>query len=197
MRKHYNLDEAVNQQCLPKRGKQLFRATEKGEQRFYPSPEKGWKEMPGVTMAQVGLLEDNTRIAKLCATMLQYAGHRVIVYEHPRECLNALLSPSQTNDGRHLPPLPVMPSALPVDVLILDLHLPDITGLEVLHSLRSHPRTQSLPLIFCTAATPTEIAKALRIAPQASFVEKPFTFQDLISAIASALNPQSKASESG
>ena len=43
-------------------------------------------------MAQVGLLEDNMRIARLCATMLQYAGHDVTIYEHPRECLRALVT---------------------------------------------------------------------------------------------------------
>jgi CheY-like chemotaxis protein len=136
-------------------------------------------------MAQVGLLEDNARIAKLCATMLQYAGHRVIIYEHPRECLNDLL-PGLMN-RQPVPFAPVVAGLLPVDVLILDLHLPDMTGIEVLHSLRAHPRTQSLPLIFCTAATSAEVASALSIAPQACFIEKPFTFQELISAIANAL----------
>ena len=136
-------------------------------------------------MAQVGLLEDNARIAKLCATMLQYAGHHVIIYEHPRECLNDLL-PGVTN-RQSVAFASGVTGLLPVDVLILDLHLPDMTGIEVLHSLRAHPRTQSLPLIFCTAATSAEVASALSIAPQACFIEKPFTFQELISAISNAL----------
>ncbi len=136
-------------------------------------------------MAQVGLLEDNARIAKLCATMLQYAGHHVIIYEHPRECLNDLLLGVVSRQSFAFSP--VSTKLLPVDVLILDLHLPDMTGIEVLYSLRAHQRTQSLPLIFCTAATSTEVARALSIAPQACFIEKPFTFQELISAIANAL----------
>jgi CheY-like chemotaxis protein len=136
-------------------------------------------------MAQVGLLEDNARIAKLCATMLQYAGHHVIIYEHPRECLNDLLLGVVSRQAFAFSP--VATKTLPVDVLILDLHLPDMTGIEVLYSLRAHQRTQSLPLIFCTAATSAEVASALSIAPQACFIEKPFTFQELISAIANAL----------
>src|SRR5205823_14753359 len=137
-------------------------------------------------MAEVGLLEDNARIAKLCATMLQYAGHRVTIYEHPYECLNALLSPSTTHDRDNSSHENTLPS-LPVDVLILDLHLPDIDGVEVLCRLSSHPHTQSLPLIFCTAATPAEIARALRIAPHATLVEKPFKMQSLTSAVEKAL----------
>ncbi|QBD77727.1 response regulator [Ktedonosporobacter rubrisoli] len=138
-------------------------------------------------MAQVGLLEDNARIAKLCSTMLHYAGHEVTIYEGARDCLSALLPQLQLEENnQHGPQLPPS-SSLPIDVLILDLHLPDIDGMEVLYSLRSHPQTQTLPLVFCTAAGPSEITRALRIAPQANFVEKPFTFQELITAIANAL----------
>ncbi|GCF11058.1 response regulator [Dictyobacter arantiisoli] len=131
-------------------------------------------------MAQVGLLEDNARIAKLCATMLQYAGHHVVVFEHPQACLDALTPGMVNRAARQL-------SILPVDVLILDLHLPDMTGIDVLRSLRANPYTQSLPLIFCTAATSVEVENALSVAPRAGFIEKPFTFQELLSAITSAL----------
>lgn len=137
-------------------------------------------------MAHVGLLEDNARIARLCATMLHYTGHQVTVYGHPRECLQALLPPEQKNDTIQSQQ-DATRGALPVEVLILDLHLPDIDALDVLRHLQSHPQTKSLPLIFCTAASSTEVARALTIAPQAGIVEKPFSFQTLITAIASVL----------
>lgn len=155
-------------------------------------------------MAHVGLLEDNTRIAKLSATMLRYAGHRVTVYNHPRACLQALV-PELKVDSLTSAALPSHTSApaastsprathstrvarLPVDVLIMDLHLPDIAGIDVLRILRTHKRTLSLPLIFCTAATPYEISTALGLAPQAHFIEKPFTFQELNTAISTVLH---------
>jgi CheY-like chemotaxis protein len=140
-------------------------------------------------MAQVGLLEDNMRIAKLCATMLQYVGHRVTIYEHPRLCLDALLA---MGEGRLPSQKGPIQGELPVDVLILDLNLPDIPGMEVVHSLHSHPRTEMLPVIFCTAAAPAEVKRALRSAPYAGFLEKPFTFQTLTSAIGMALNSRPK-----
>ncbi len=127
-------------------------------------------------MAQVGLLEDNMRIARLCATMLQYAGHDVTIYEHPRECLRALVTANDYRSQLYLP-------TLPIDLLMLDLHLPDIGGMDVLRYLRAHPHTRSLPLIFCTAAPPNEVAQALHIAPEAGFIEKPFTFQELVSTV--------------
>ncbi|HLH62675.1 MAG TPA: response regulator [Ktedonobacteraceae bacterium] len=134
-------------------------------------------------MARVGLLEDNDRVAKLCATMLNFAGHQVTIYGHPRECLQALFSGKMPHSDIQV----TQGSTLPVEVLILDLHLPDITGLEVLHRLQSHPQTRSLPLIFCTAATDSEVANAMKIAPRASLVPKPFKLQTLVSAIANVL----------
>jgi len=139
-------------------------------------------------MARVGLLEDNTRIAKLCATMLQFAGHIVEVYEHPRACLNALMTPIAVGDVRMQGRM-VTPSSLPIEVLILDLQLPDMTGIEVLQRLQAHAQTRMLPVIFCTAATTNEIVRALRVAPHAYVVEKPFKLDVLVSTVGSALAP--------
>nr|BBH91918.1 hypothetical protein KTA_01170 [Thermogemmatispora argillosa] len=130
-------------------------------------------------MAQVGLLEDNPRIAKLCATFLDFAGHRVVHYRHPRECLEALRveKPAAAEaDGQ-------TPEALPIDILILDLYMPDMAGEDVLRQLRAHPHTRDLPLILCTAAPASEIEQAKSIAPRAIVVEKPFKLQTLTAAI--------------
>lgn len=145
-------------------------------------------------MARVGLLEDNVRIAKLCVTMLNYAGHDVMLYMDAQECLQALavldlfkLPSTLTKEPGELNPLPI-------DVLILDLHLPAMSGLDVLRFLRSHPRTSVLPLIFCTAAPLSEINTALQIAPDAMLVEKPFKLQALVSAISESLAPEAQPS---
>ncbi len=138
-------------------------------------------------MARVGLLEDNSRIAKLSATMLGYAGHEVTIYGEALDCLRALslldVPPPHTEDAQVL--------ALPIDVLIIDLHLPSLSGLEVVRLLRASPCTSTLPLIFCTAATHSEIHLALTIAPEAVLVEKPFKLQALLSAITRVL-PESE-----
>ena len=141
-------------------------------------------------MAQIGLLEDNTRIAKLSATMLQFAGHHVTIYEHPRECLVALLLEPAVPEHSAYPTAHAHHNAgerLPLDVLILDLCLPEITGIEVVDLLRSHPRTQSLPLIFCPAATASDGVRARRLAPHAICINKPFTFQQLTAAVTDVL----------
>ena len=138
-------------------------------------------------MARIGLLEDNIRIAKLSATMLNYSGHDVTIYSDAYECLQSLAVIDAY--GQLMPFMQTVSSVsmLPIDVLILDLHLPTMTGLEALRLLMTHPRTHGLPLVFCTAATMSEINGAFALAPQAMLVEKPFKLQSLISAISTVL----------
>ncbi len=137
-------------------------------------------------MAHVGLLEDNPVLARLSATMLNLTGHRVTIYEHPRECLHAL---SLMNLPHALPPgkAPGEETKLPFELLILDLHLPDIGGFQILELIQNNQRTRSLPLIFCTAATPREIDYALHLAPRAYLIEKPFKMETLLTAVSSVL----------
>jgi len=138
-------------------------------------------------MARVGLLEDNARIARLCVTMLQFVGHSVELYEHPRTCLNALILPVIKSDEKTSAHF-CSSSVLPIEVLILDLQLPEMTGIEVLQHLLAHPLARSLPLIFCTASNPNEVSQALRLAPYAKVVEKPFKLDVLASAVSLAVN---------
>jgi CheY-like chemotaxis protein len=145
-------------------------------------------------MARVGLLEDNMRIAKLCVTMLHYAGHDVMLYMDAQECLQSLAVLDLFKLPSFLGKGPGEFTPLPIDVLILDLHLPTMPGLDVLRFLRSHPRTLALPLIFCTAAPISEINIALQIAPDAALVEKPFKLQTLVNAITESLAPEGQPS---
>lgn len=134
-------------------------------------------------MARVGLLEDNERIARLSATMLQFAGHTVSMYDRGRALLDDLLPSHHT-----FSPLPMtLAMHLPIDVLMLDLQLPDMPGMEVVQHLQSHPYTRTLPLIFCTAANLSEIDLVLHVAPYAKVVEKPFKLQALVDAVRDAL----------
>ena len=140
-------------------------------------------------MAHVGLLEDNPVLARLSATMLNLKGHHVTIYEHPRDCLHAL---SLMNMPHDLLPgkVPGEETILPVELLILDLHLPDIGGFQILELIQNNRRTRSLPLIFCTAATPREIDYALHLAPRAYLIEKPFKMETLLTAVSRVLQAQ-------
>jgi signal transduction histidine kinase/ActR/RegA family two-component response regulator len=59
------------------------------------------------------------------------------------------------------------------DLILLDVHLPDITGSEALRRLRRHPETSSIPVVVLSAdATPSQI-KRLKNAGATDYLTKP------------------------
>ena len=66
------------------------------------------------------------------------------------------------------------------DLILLDLHLPDIPGWEVLAALQADPRTQDIPAVIISAdATPKQIAR-LRLAGARDYVTKPINVPALM-----------------
>ena len=66
------------------------------------------------------------------------------------------------------------------DLIILDVMLPDIDGMEIASRLRSNPVTSSVPIIVLTALTADATRRrALELGVQA-FLNKPFDPDELI-----------------
>lgn len=60
------------------------------------------------------------------------------------------------------------------EVILLDLHLPDLEGQAVLRELRSHPATQATPVVILSAdATPKQIRRVLDAGAN-TYLTKPF-----------------------
>jgi two-component system response regulator len=67
-------------------------------------------------------------------------------------------------------------------LVLLDLKLPKIDGLEVLRRIRADPRTQSLPIVVLTTSSEdADIASSYRLGAN-SFVRKPVVFSEFLSA---------------
>jgi CheY-like chemotaxis protein len=47
-------------------------------------------------------------------------------------------------------------AAEPIDVVLVDLHLPDITGLDVCKALRAIPKTAKMPILLISAESEQE-----------------------------------------
>jgi len=78
-------------------------------------------------------------------------------------------------------------AALKPDCVLLDLHLPDMHGLDVLRQLRANPLTAALPCIALSAdATQVALAGAQE-AGCTDFIVKPFVFTDLMARLAAAV----------
>lgn len=68
----------------------------------------------------------------------------------------------------------------PADLLILDLNMPDLHGLEVLRFLRAHQRYQATPVIIVTTRGDGESRSAALAAGASAYMTKPFDPQALM-----------------
>ncbi len=74
--------------------------------------------------------------------------------------------------------LEMLPQVAP-DVLLVDLDLPGMSGLELAHELKQDPRYRDLPLLAISASVMKfERTSAMRVG-FAAFVEKPFDIVNL------------------
>jgi DNA-binding response OmpR family regulator len=69
------------------------------------------------------------------------------------------------------------------DLVILDLMLPGLSGLEVLTSLRADPATQDLPVMMLTAKGQGRDREAAERAGVNHFMTKPFSNNDIRAAV--------------
>ena len=107
------------------------------------------------------VVEDEPDTAELLELHLQNEGYRVTVAADGEQALSKLHK--------------LMP-----DMVILDLMIPEIDGLEVCKFIRKDPATESLPVMMCTAKT-SEIDKILGLEQGADdYLTKPFSPRELV-----------------
>lgn len=75
------------------------------------------------------------------------------------------------------------------DLILLDLHLPDMHGSEVLTRLQADPKTASIPVVIVSAdATPKEVQRLLGLGAR-QYLTKPFDLTALMRVIEEVLEP--------
>jgi two-component system alkaline phosphatase synthesis response regulator PhoP len=83
----------------------------------------------------------------------------------------------------------------PVDLVLLDIMLPDVDGLEICKRLRADERSKALPVIFLTAKG-EEIDRVLGLELGADdYVVKPFSPRELIARVKAVLRRQALPAE--
>jgi len=83
----------------------------------------------------------------------------------------------------------------PADLVLLDIMLPDLDGLEICKRLRAEERTKSLPVIFLTAKG-EEIDRVLGLEIGADdYVVKPFSPRELVARVKAVLRRQARPLE--
>jgi CheY-like chemotaxis protein len=68
------------------------------------------------------------------------------------------------------------------DLVLLDLHLPDMGGEEVARRLRAHPVTAAIPIVILTADA-TAHGREVVVATGATALTKPIAVADLLAVV--------------
>lgn len=121
------------------------------------------------------LVEDNPDDELLTIEALEESnvGNKVVVARNGVEALDYIFGTGQF-EGRDLSDQPA--------VVLLDLKLPKIDGLEVLRRIRSDPRTRFQPVVILTSSNEEEDRVKGYSLGANSYVRKPVDFEEFIRA---------------
>ncbi len=91
-------------------------------------------------MATILITDDNKDTRKMLELMIEsYTEHQTIAANNGRECLSA---------------------APRADLILMDIRMPEMDGIEAFRSLRDNPETSNIPIIFMTAY-PDQVAEMI------------------------------------
>ena len=102
------------------------------------------------------VVEDNERNLKLLRDVLEYAGYAVRVARTAEDGIASAVSE-------------------PPDLVLMDLQLPGIDGLEALRRLRESPRTADIPVVAVTAQAMKHDRERALEAGFNGYIEKPIS----------------------
>lgn len=124
------------------------------------------------------LVEDNAsdEILTLRAFRKIQLGNEVDVVRDGQQALDYLFAEGEFAEERRGLELPV--------VVLLDIGLPRIGGIEVLERLRADPRTQTLPIVMLTSSDEQQDLLRSYAKGANSFVRKPVSFDEFAETVA-------------
>ena len=131
---------------------------------------------PRVRNPVILLVEDNPDDEELTRRAFQQSnvGTELVVARDGAAALDFLLPDN--------PPTGTEPKALPALVL-LDLNLPKVSGLDVLRRMRAEPRTKLLPIVVLTSSkAEQDIVNSYGLGAN-SYVRKPVDFDEFAEAV--------------
>lgn len=106
------------------------------------------------TPFRVLLVDDDSMLTEMYATVLDYEGFEVTRASHPREAIDKLM-------------------AADPDLILLDLYLPICSGIDLAHMIRQYPRFESTPIVFLSVETSLDVQLACARLSGEEFLTKP------------------------
>ena len=117
------------------------------------------------------LAEDDIPSADLIRLVCEREGYLVITAQNGREAIDLL--------AEH-----------PIDLVLMDVRMPVLDGIEATRRIRSNPKTSDIPVIFVTAmVNPDTVAKMEALNPTGILL-KPFDLRILMQSLERVLPPE-------
>ena len=116
---------------------------------------------PAETKRTILVVEDDNDLAQLIALQLQQEGYEVLITEKGEEALRL----ARNRD---------------IDLITLDIMLPDITGMDVLRRLKADSETADIPVIVVSVLQPEDSTSGSRIVDH---ITKPFALERLTDSV--------------
>ncbi len=120
-------------------------------------------------MARILIIDDEEMVRRSVAMVLRMKGFDTQMAEGGREGLE---------EARRCRP----------DLIVCDMNMPFMDGLETLAQVRMDPQLQSVPVVMITGREGRE-DEALRLGGAQALLLKPFNNEDLIHHVTTFLNP--------
>ncbi len=114
------------------------------------------------------IIEDNEKNRKLERDILQFYGYRTIEADTAEEGITL---------ARTTPPA----------LVLMDIQLPGMNGIEALHHLRADPRTRAIPVIAVTASAMTHDRQQIMAAGFDGYQAKPIDVTQFVAAVRQAV----------
>jgi DNA-binding response OmpR family regulator/HPt (histidine-containing phosphotransfer) domain-containing protein len=126
-------DEALlqNHPDFPLLGKQILLDREKPVLEILDTLVEIWKQADQ-TRSKIVVVDDDPALLAVFRSLLRPWGIQVITLENPHQCLETLSN------------------SVP-DLLVLDIEMPEMSGIELCQKIRSNSRWDDLPILFLTA----------------------------------------------
>ncbi|MGB7414323.1 MAG: response regulator, partial [Thermosynechococcaceae cyanobacterium] len=115
----------------------------------------------GLIEAQVMIVDDDPTILEAVAAILRPWGFAITALSDPTQFWETL-------------------TANPPDLLVLDVEMPQISGVDLCKVVRNDPGWEQLPIIFLTAHTEPEVVNRVYAVGADDFVSKPIIGPELV-----------------
>ena len=127
-------------------------------------------------MNEILLVEDNPDDVELTrrAFRKSHFANEIVVAHDGMEALDYLFA-TGSHEGRDGSVLP--------QLMLLDLKLPRLDGLQVLERVRANPKTKLMLVVILTSSTePSDLVAGYRLGAN-SYIRKPVDFQEFVEAV--------------